>query len=42
MGGDLAAMNLSSLQRADNNGEVNYRLNEAQTAQFKNYKAAVE
>lgn len=42
MGGNLAAMNLDSLERVDNKGEVNYRLSEAQTAKFKNYKAAVE
>lgn len=42
MGGDLAAMSLGSLERVDNKGEVNYRLSEAQTAKFKNYKAAVE
>ncbi len=42
MGGDLAAMNVGSLERVDNNGEVNYRLSDAQSAKFKNYKAAVE
>lgn len=42
MGGDLAAMNVGSLERVNNDGEVNYRLSEAQTAKFKNYKAAVE
>ncbi len=42
MGGNLAAMNLNSLERVDNDGEVNYRLSDAQTAKFKNYKAAVE
>lgn len=42
MGGDLAAMNIGSLERVDNSGEVNYRLSDAQSAKFKNYKAAVE
>lgn len=42
MGGDLAAMDVDSLERVDNKGEVNYRLSEAQSAKFKNYKAAVE
>lgn len=42
MGGNLAAMNLDTLERVDNKGEVNYRLSAAQTAKFKNYKAAVE
>ncbi len=42
MGGNLAAMNVGALERVDNDGEVNYRLSEAQTAKFKNYKAAVE
>ncbi len=42
MGGDLAAMNVGSLERVNKDGEVNYRLSEAQSAKFKNYKAAVE
>lgn len=42
MGGNLAAMNLDTLKRVDNDGEVNYRLSEAQSTKFKNYKAAVE
>ena len=42
MGGNLAAMNIGSLERVDNDGEVNYRLSDAQTAKFKNYKAGVE
>lgn len=42
MGGDLAAMNLGSLERVDNKGAVSYRLSAAQSAKFKNYKAAVE
>ncbi len=42
MGGNLAAMNLESLERVDSNGEVNYRMSAAQTTQFKSYTAAVE
>lgn len=42
MGGDLAAMNVGTLERVNKDGEVNYRLSEAQSAKFKNYKAAVE
>lgn len=42
MGGDLAAMNVGALERVNGTSEVNYRLSEAQTAKFKNYKAAVE
>lgn len=42
MGGDLAAMNVGTLERVNNDGEVNYRLSEAQSAKFMNYKAAVE
>lgn len=42
LGGDLAALNLKSLERVDNDGEVNYRMSANQSDKFKNYKKAVE
>lgn len=42
LGGDLAAVNMRSLERVENDGEVNFRMSANQATKFKNYKKAVE